>query len=139
MCDLLGLRRLVPEKLVWQDRIYLGRGSSYPLPVDSVIAGRKKVILSTRMQAVLTPEEWKPLIGSSLLTASWAKPRALKVILGSILITVGIYVLILLLATMTSVLGSAASFLGSFFPLYVCLCVMFVLVCCLLFTPCVYC
>src|SRR5260370_37244960 len=98
MCDLLGLRRLVPEKLVWQDRIYVGRGrgrrgrqSSYPLPVDSVIAGRKKVILSTRMQAVLTPEEWKPLIGSSLLTASWAKPRALKTLLGSVLITVGIY------------------------------------------------
>lgn len=135
MCDLLGLRRLVPEKLVWQDRIYVGRGSSYPLPVDSVIAGRKKVILPTRMQAVLTPEEWKPLIGSSLLTASWAKPRAVKTIVGSILITVGIYVLILLLATMTSVLGSAGSFLDSFVPLYFGLWIVLAVVIALYYAP----
>jgi len=135
MCDLLGLRRLVPEKLVWQDRIYVGRGGSYPLQVDSVVAGRKKVILPTRMQEVLTPEEWKPLIGSSLLTASWARPRALKAFLGSVVITVGIYVLILLLAIMTSVLGSAGSFLDSFFPLYFGLWIVFVVALALYYAP----
>ena len=135
MCDLLGLRRLMPEKLVWQNRIYVARGGSYLLPVDSVIAGRKKVILSTRMQDVLTSEEWKPLIGSSLLTASWARPRALKVLLGSILFTVGIYVLVLLLATMTSVLGSAGSFLDSFVPLYFGLWIVFAVVIALYYAP----
>lgn len=87
------------------------------------------------MQAVLTPEEWKPLIGSSLLTASWAKPRAVKTIVGSILITVGIYVLILLLATMTSVLGSAGSFLDSFVPLYFGLWIVLAVVIALYYAP----
>lgn len=139
MCDLLGLRRLVPEKLVWQDRIYVGGGrssqSSYPMPVDMVIAGRKKVILSTRMQGVLTPEEWKPLIGSSLLAASWAKPRALKVVLGSTALTLAIYLIIFFLAIMTSALGSAGGFLEKFFPIYLSLWVVFVVVLILLYSP----
>lgn len=137
MCDLLGLRRLVPEKLVWQDRIYLGRSreSSYPLPVDTVVPGKKKVILPSRIQDLLTPEEWKPLIGSSLLAASWARPRAFKMLLISILLTVGIYILILLLATMTSVLGSAGGFLDSFFPLYFGLWVVFAILIGLYYAP----
>lgn len=135
MCDLLGLRRLVPEKLVWQDRIYIGRNSSYPMPVDMVVAGRKKVILSTRMQGVLTPEEWKPLIGSSLLSASWARPRALKVFLGSTGLTLGIYISIFLLATMTSLLGSTGGLLETFLPIYFSVWVVLLILFAFLYAP----
>jgi len=118
MSDLLGLNKLTPKKMVWEDKLYLGRGTSIPVPVDYVYASGKKVILAARMREVLTPVEWKPLIGSSLVMRSWAKPRYVKTLVGAIVITAAIYVPILLLAALTSLLGTAGKYL-IFPPIYI--------------------
>jgi len=40
-CDLLGLKRFAPKKLIWEDSIYVGRGGRISVPVDYVFAGGK--------------------------------------------------------------------------------------------------
>ncbi len=106
MCDLLGLKRFTPKKLIWEDSIYLGRGGRISVPVDYVFLGGRRMILARRMQGVLAPEEWRPLIGSTLLVRSWARPRVIKSLLVGIIVT--------------SVLGSAGIYLTSpIFPLVI--------------------
>lgn len=107
MCDLLGLNRFTPKKLIWEDSIYLGRGGRIPVPVDYVFVGGRRMILAKRMQGVLAPEEWKPLIGSTLLVRSWARPRIAKSLQVGVIAAMAYYVPVLLLAFETSVLGSA--------------------------------
>ncbi len=120
MCDLLGLKRFAPKKLVWEDSIYLGRGGRIPVPVDYVFVGGRRMILAKRMQGVLAPEEWRPLIGSTLLVRSWARPRVVKSLLVAIIVALAYYVPVLLLAFGTSVLGSAGIYLTSpIFPLLI--------------------
>ena len=120
MCDLLGLNRFTPKKLIWEDRIYVGRGGRIPVPVEYVFAGGRRMILAKRMQGVLNAEEWRPLIGSTLLLNSWAKPRVIKSILVGIILALAYYVLILFLAIETWVLGSSRILLTSpIFPLLI--------------------
>ncbi len=120
MCDLLGLKRFAPKKLIWEDSIYLGRGGRIPVPVDYVFVGGRRMILAKRMQGVLAPEEWRPLIGSTLLVRSWARPRVIKSLLVAIIVAMAYYVPVLLLAFGTSVLGSAGIYLTSpIFPLVI--------------------
>jgi len=120
MCDLLGLKRFTPKMLVWEDSIYLGRGGRISVPVDYVFLGGRRMILARRMQGVLAPEEWKPLIGSTLLVRSWARPRVIKSLLVGIIVALAYYVPVLLLAFGTSVLGSAGIYLTSpIFPLVI--------------------
>src|SRR3989442_10043527 len=107
MCDLLSLKRFTRKKLIWEDSIYLGRGGRISVPVDYVFLGGRRMILARRMQGVLAPEEWKPLIGSTLLVRSWARPRIIKSLLVGIIVALAYYVPVLLLAFGTSVLGSA--------------------------------
>src|SRR5215472_3544443 len=92
MCELLGLKVFTPKKLEWLETIYLGRGSGIPVPVDYLYIGSRKIILSKRMQGVLTPEEWKPLIGSSLLLNSIVRSRVPKALLRATLVALIYYV-----------------------------------------------
>jgi len=120
MCDLLSLKRFTRKKLIWEDSIYLGRGGRIPVPVDYVFVGGRRMILAKRMQGVLAPEEWRPLIGSTLLVRSWARPRVVKSLLVAIIAALVYYVPVLLLAFETSVLGSAGIYLTSpIFPLVI--------------------
>ena len=111
MCDLLSLRRIAPQKLTWKDRINLGRSSSYPVPVDYVFVDGKTLFLAKRMQGVLTPDEWKPLIGSTLLVRSWARPRAFKTLLFGIIAALLYYVPLLVLVFETPISGPLGVFL----------------------------
>jgi len=45
LCDLLGLKKLVPRKLLWEDRIYVGEGGGIDVPSDYAFIGGKRVIL----------------------------------------------------------------------------------------------
>ncbi len=113
MCDLLGLKRFAPKKLIWEDSIYLGRGGRIPVPVDYVFVGGRRMILAKRMQGVLAPED-------TLLVRSWARPRVIKSLLVAIIVAMAYYVPVLLLAFGTSVLGSAGIYLTSpIFPLVI--------------------
>ncbi len=120
MCDLLGLKRFTPKMLVWEDSIYLGRGGRIPVPVDYVFAGGRRMILARRMQGVLAPEEWRPLIGSTLLVRSWARPRVIKSLLVGIIVALAYYVPVSLLAFETSVIDSARIYLTNpIFPVLI--------------------
>jgi len=120
MCDLLGLKRFTPKMLVWEDSIYLGRGGRIPVPVDYVFAGGRRMILARRMQGVLAPEEWKPLIGSTLLVRSCARPRVIKSLLVGIIVALAYYVPVSLLAFETSVIDSARIYLTNpIFPVLI--------------------
>jgi hypothetical protein len=118
MCDLLGLKRFAPKKLIWKDDIYLGEGGRMPVPVDYVFVGGRQMILAKRMQGVLSPEEWRPVIGSTLLVRSWATPRVIKSLMAGVILALAYYVPVLLLAFETTLLGSARVVLTSpIFPL----------------------
>jgi hypothetical protein len=120
MCDLLGLNKFTPKKLVWEDSIYLGRGGRITVPVDFVFVGRQRMILAKRMQGILAPEEWRPLIGTTLLVRSWARPRVRKSVLVGILAAAAYYGPVLLLAFETTILGSAGIILANpLFPLLI--------------------
>ena len=120
MCDLLGLKRFAPKKLIWEDSIYVGRGARITVPVDYVFVGRRRMILARRMQGVLAPEEWRPLIGFTLLLNSWAKPRVIKSILVGIIVAMAYYAPVLLLAFETSVIDSARIYLTNpIFPVLI--------------------
>lgn len=111
MCDLLDLKRIAPKKLTWQDTIYLGHSSSIPVPVDYVFIGGRRMILAKRMQGALALDEWKPLIGSTLLVRSWARPRALKTLLAGVIAALAYYVPLLILVFETPIRGSLGVFL----------------------------
>ena len=120
MCDLLGLKRFTPKKLIWEDSIYLGRGGRISVPVDYVFVGGRRMILAKRMQGVLAPEEWRPLIGSTLLVRSWARPRVVKSLLVAIIVALAYYVPVSLLAFETSVIDSARIYLTNpIFPVLI--------------------
>ena len=120
MCDLLGLKRFTPKKLIWEDSIYLGRGGRISVPVDYVFAGGRRMILARRMQGVLAPEEWRPLIGTTLLVRSWARPRVIKSLLVGIIVALAYYVPVSLLAFETSVIDSARIYLTNpIFPVLI--------------------
>lgn len=111
MCDLLGLKRITPTKLNWQDSIYLGRGSSIPVPVDYVFIGGKKMILAKRMQGALALDEWKPLIGSTLLVRSWARPRLFKTLLVGVIAALVYYLPLLFFVLEIPIRGPLGVFL----------------------------
>jgi hypothetical protein len=111
MCNLLGLNRFTPRKLVWKDKLYVGRGQSLTVPVDYVFVGGRQMILPKRMQGVLTPDEYRPLIGSTLLVRSWDKPRIIKTFAISTIAALAYYLPVLLLYLETSLLGAAGYYL----------------------------
>lgn len=120
MCDLLGLNRFTPRKLVWKDTLYVGRGQTLTVPVDYIFVGGRQMILAKRMQGVLTAEEYGPLIGSTLLVRSWAKPRVIKAFAISIIAALAFYLPVLLLYLYTSLLGAAGYYLiGPIVPLVI--------------------
>ncbi len=97
LCDLLGLKKLVPRKLVWEDRIYVGEGGGIDVPSDYAFIGGKRIILPKRLQNVLTPDEWKPILSTSLIMRSWARPRLVKTGIPAALIGLAFYLPILYL------------------------------------------
>lgn len=58
--------RLAYRKISWQNRISEGRGSRL-LPSDEPEIGLGRIILPQRMQERLDPDDWRPLIASSLV------------------------------------------------------------------------
>jgi hypothetical protein len=120
MCDLLGLKRFTPKRLVWEDTFYLGRGRTITVPVDYVFVGGRQMTLAKRMRGILSPEEWRPLIGSTLLVRSWARPRAIKALTVGIIAALAYYIPVLFLFFETSVLGTAGIYLSNpLFPLLI--------------------
>ncbi len=97
LCDLLGLKKIVPRKLVWEDRIYLGDGGGIDVPSDYAFIGGKRIILPKRLQNVLTPDEWRPILSTSLIMRSWARPRLVRTGIPAALIGLSFYLPILYL------------------------------------------
>lgn len=113
IAGLLGLKQFTPKKLMWQDSLYMGRGGRIPIPVDYVFVGPRAMILAQRMQSVLTPEEWRPLIGSTLLMRAWTRPRLVRMITIGIIAALAYYIPISILFFYTNILGPAGIFLES--------------------------
>ena len=111
MCDLLGLKRLTPKRLVWRDSVGMGRGTM-PVPVDYPLISGKQLTLALRAREFLTAEQWKPLLGSSLLVNSRAKPRAIRTAVVGVLAALAYYVPVLFLVFGTNLLGNNLQFFG---------------------------
>ena len=97
MCSLLGLKKTSPRKLFWQENVYGGIITT-SVPADYLHIDRRRLTLAKRMHEVLTPEEWRPLIGSILLLRSWARPRPFRALAASIIAIVLYYAEVLHLA-----------------------------------------
>ena len=98
MCNLLGLKKTSPHTLFWQETIYSGGRNEANVPVNYLHIDRKRLTLAKRMQNALTPEEWRPWIGSILLLRSWARPRSFRALAASIIAIVLYYAEVLYLA-----------------------------------------
>jgi len=61
----MGLRS-APKRISWQDRISTGRGP-YALPSDECVIRPGLLILPDRLRDRLEPDEWRPLVASSLV------------------------------------------------------------------------
>src|SRR6266571_1373669 len=62
----LEIRKLNVREVRWSNIVPLGR-SAVPIPSDRCFFLRHAILMSARMVAKLTPEEWRPLIASSIL------------------------------------------------------------------------
>src|SRR6266699_1841839 len=70
LCHQLNTPKLVPKKILWKDVVQVPIAVTSPsieMPSDFVSAGQGNSVLPKRMQGVLTTEEWKPIIASSLI------------------------------------------------------------------------
>jgi hypothetical protein len=108
LCGQLGLKRRSPKKLLWQEKV-IGARKTTSVPVDYLYVNGRRVTLAKRLQGLLSPEEWKPLLGSALLVRSWKAHRFRKALAGAILIGAIFYASALYIATQ-----SPAPILGTF-------------------------
>ena len=119
LCDLLSLKRKSPNKLLWQDKVVTARRTT-SVPANYLYVDRRHVTLAKRLQGLLSPEEWKPLLGSVLLVRSWEAKRSRKATGVATIIGVIYYVSALSIATQSSapILGTFSSGLRVllFFP-----------------------
>jgi hypothetical protein len=110
LCDLLGLERKRPAKLLWQEKVVTARRTT-SVPADYLYVNGRRVTLAKRLQGLLSPEEWKPLLGSTLLVRSWEAHRFRKAVAGAVLIGAIYYASALYIATQSSapILGTFSS------------------------------
>ena len=108
LCDLLGLKRKSPKKLLWQETVVAARRTTR-VPVDYLYMDKKHVTLAKRLQGLLSLEEWKTLLGSALLVRSWEAPRFRKALGGAIFIGIIYYASVVYIAGQTSILGTISS------------------------------
>jgi hypothetical protein len=63
----LGIDRFEPQSLNWLDTVSSGK-SSKTVPSDQcLIILKRKLVLAHRMIGKLTPEQWKPILASSIV------------------------------------------------------------------------
>src|SRR5207245_8432495 len=67
------------------------------MPSDLVSTGKGNIVLPKRTQGVLTIEEWKPIIASSLIFMQWIRPKMVRTIELSVLGVLGYAVVTFLL------------------------------------------
>jgi len=94
----LNLRGIQPTRIEWIDEIITstGRGGTMRtiVPADYPMLEKRRIVLPKRLENALRPEEWKPLITSSLLVRYWARARRRRILSTWLVFAVVIYVII---------------------------------------------
>ena len=78
LCHQLNTPKLVPKRVFWKDVVQVPiaeTSARIEMPSDLVSTGKGNIVLPKRMQGVLTIEEWKPIIASSLIFMRWIRPK----------------------------------------------------------------
>jgi hypothetical protein len=81
LCSQLGTTKLVPKKVFWKDAVQVPVGempANLEMPSDLVSIGSGNMVLPKRMQGVLTVEEWRPIIASSLIFMPWVRRKMVR-------------------------------------------------------------
>ena len=100
LCSLLNAPKLVPKKIFWKDVVQVPLGempASLEMPSDLVSTGGGNIVLPRRMRGVLTIEEWRPIIASSLIFMLWIRRKMVRTLELSVLGVLGYIVATLLL------------------------------------------
>src|SRR6266581_2505214 len=100
LCHQLNTPKLVPKKIFWKDVVQVPiaeTSANIEMPSDLVSTGKSNIVLPKRMQGVLTIEEWKPIIASSLIFMQWIRPKMVRTIELSVLGVLGYAVVTFLL------------------------------------------
>ena len=100
LCHQLNTPKLVPKKILWKDVVQVPiaeTSANIEMPSDLVSTGKGNIVLPKRMQGVLTIEEWKPIIASSLIFMQWIRPKMVRTIELSVLGVLGYAVVTFLL------------------------------------------
>ncbi len=63
----LGIDRFDPESLNWWDAVSSGKSSKIVPSDQCLIILKRKLVLAHRMNSKLTPDEWKPILSSSIV------------------------------------------------------------------------
>jgi len=81
LCRQLNTPRLVPKRVFWKGVVQVPTGgmpANMEVPSDLVSTGRGNIVLPRRMRGVLTIEEWKPVIASSLIFMPWVRHKMVR-------------------------------------------------------------
>src|SRR5437660_6685299 len=100
LCHELNTPKLVPKKILWKDVVQVPiaeTSANIEMPSDLVSTGKGNIVLPKRMQGVLTIEEWKPIIASSLIFMPWVRRKMVRTLELSVLGVLGYAVAIFLL------------------------------------------
>ncbi len=100
LCRQLNTPKLVPKKVFWKDVVQVPIGempASIEMPSDLVSTGGGNIVLPRRMRGVLTIEEWRPIIASSLIFMPWVRRKMVRTLELSVLGVLGYVVATFLL------------------------------------------
>ena len=78
LCHQLNTPKLVPKRIFWKDVVQVPiaeTSARIEMLSDLVSTGKGNIVLPKWMQGVLTIEEWKPIIASSLIFMRWIRPK----------------------------------------------------------------
>ena len=92
LCHQLNTPKLVPRKVFWKDMVQVPiaeTSARIEMPSDLVSTGGGNIVLPKRMQGVLTIEEWRPIIASSLIFMRWIRPKMVRTLELSVLGVLG--------------------------------------------------
>src|SRR3989441_3082940 len=92
LCHQLNTPKLVPRKVFWKDMVQVPiaeTSARIEMPSDLVATGGGNIVLPKRMQGVLTIEEWRPIIASSLIFMRWIRPKMVRTLELSVLGVLG--------------------------------------------------
>jgi hypothetical protein len=92
LCHQLGTSKLVPKRVFWKDVVQVPVGempANIEMPSDLVSTGSGNIVLPKRMQGVLTIEEWRPIIASSLIFMPWVRRKMVRTLELSVLGVLG--------------------------------------------------